>query len=234
MLILVTLVILGAVVFALGFRERWVIGATCPKCLQEAGITMVKVMGIPVFKRITYSQHVHVPPSWSTGTASAPGNIHPRMYTEIFGKECNHKLKRGGYGVTCSFFFLEHVHKDGWFSQGRLYQPRIEVITALYCAFRNVPNKSLARMTYARIDSALPMNNEKRLQEVYRIQGLRESGATSDQEIKEFLPAAFPMYQAIEEIKAFAVRLSNVTSEEEWVSLLHDLDARLQIQSQTE
>lgn len=42
------------------------------------------------------------------------------------------------------------------------------------------------------------------------------------------------MYREIEEIKAFTVRLGNVTSEEEWVSLLRDLDGRLERQAQTE
>jgi len=234
MLVLVILVILGVVVSALGVKERWVISATCPKCLQEAGITMVKIAGIPVFKRTTYSQHVRASPGWSGRMASVPDDIHPRIYAEIFGKKCNHELKRGGFGATSSGFFLGQVCRDGAFFESRLYQPRIEAITALYYAFKNVPNESLARMTYARIDSALPMNNEKRLQEVHQIQEMRGAGSISDQEIKEFFPAAFPMYHAIEEIKASTVRLSNVASEEEWVTLLHDLDGRLEMHAPTE
>jgi len=234
-LIIVAVIILGIVVSPLGVKERWVIGAICPKCLQGAGITVVKIAGIPIFKRTTYSQHVHLPPSWSGRLASVPEDIHPGIYAEIFGKKCKHELKRGGFGVTSSGFFLGNVCRDGAFFESRLYQPRIEAVTALYCAFRNVPNESLARMTYARIDSALPMDNQERLQEVYHIQKMRESGVPmSDKEIGESFPAAFATYQAIEELKAFTVRLSSVASEEEWVSLLRDLDGRLERQVQTE
>jgi len=228
------LVILGVALLVLGFGEFWGISAICPKCLQGACIAMVKVAGIPVFKWTTYSQHIPLSPSWSGRTVSVPGDIHPRMYTEILGKKCSHELKRDGFGASSFGFLLWGMHKDGAFSQRRLYQPRIEAVAALYSAFKNVPSESLARMTYARIDSALPMNDEKRLQEVHQIQKMRESGAISDQEIKEFQPAAFRMYRAIEEIKAFTVRLSDVTSEEEWVSLLHDLDQRLYKEAQTE
>lgn len=234
MLILVVLVILGVVVSALGFREHWVISAVCPKCLQGASITMVKVARMPIFKRTTYSQHVHLSPSWSGRTASVSEGIDPRMYTEILAKECRHEFKRDWFGATTVSFFICGVHKDGGFSERRLYQPRIEAVAALYSVFANVPNKPLARMTYARIDSIVPMSKEGRLQEVHAIRRWRESGGVSDQELQQYYPESFPMSRAIEELELFAARLSNAESEEEWAGLLHDLDGRLEVEGKTQ
>jgi hypothetical protein len=215
---------IGIVVFALSFSEVWHISAICPKCLQGAGITLIKVAGIPVFKWTSYDQYMRLAPSWSGQTFAVPNDIRPGMYVEILGHKCRHKLKRDGFGATIGPFSFLGVHKDGAFSERALYQPRIEAVAALYSAFANVRNVPLAQRTYAKIDSLLPMNREDRLREVHSIRKMLESGGVSEQELKLHYPEAFPMYQAIERLKVFAIRLSTTKSEEQWVGLLRDLD----------
>jgi hypothetical protein len=215
---------IGIVIFALSFSEVWHISAVCPKCLQGAGITLIKVAGIPVFKWTSYDQYMRLSPSWSGQTFAVPNDIRSDMYVEIVGHKCRHKLKRDGFGSTIAPFSFLGVHKDGAFSERRLYQPRIEAVAALYSAFANVRNVPLAQRTYAKIDSILPMNREDRLREVHSIRKLLESGGVSEQELEQHYREAFPMYRAIERLKIFAIRLSTTKSEEQWVGLLRDLD----------
>jgi hypothetical protein len=215
---------IGVLVLALSLSEGWGIGALCPKCLQGAHITLIKVAGIPVFKWTSYDRYMRLSPSWSGQTITVPNDIYPAMYAEILGHKCRHELKKDGFSATIAPFSLLGAHKDGAFSERRLYQPRIEAVAALYIAFANVRNVPLAQRTYAKIDSLLPMNREDRLREVHSIRKMLESGGVSEQELKLHYPEAFPMYQAIERLKVFAIRLSTTKSEEQWVGLLRDLD----------
>ena len=48
----------------------------------------------------------------------------------------------------------------------------------------------------------------------------------SEEEIEEYWPVAFPLFQSIERLKLFTTRLRTVKSEEDWAILLHDVDDR--------
>ncbi len=210
-------IVLGVTFIGLFFSQIWVFGAICPKCLQGASIIQVRVGRVPLFQWTRHERHMHLKLSWLEPTSPIPNEIRPQIYEEIFGERCRHKMKKSEFGASSWA-----SHWDGASFARSLYQPRIEAVAALYSVFHDLPDKRLAQRTYALIDSMLPMDKEKRLYDVQRIGRLRESGRMSDQEIEDNWPVAFPLFQSIEQLKRFTVRLREIRSEEEWMTLLND------------
>lgn len=71
-------------------------------------------------------------------------------YAEIWGRPCEHVVKRGGMGR-----YSMGVIACGSYSDERAFAPRIQAIEALFRLYRRIPDAAQAQATYACIDSLL-------------------------------------------------------------------------------
>ena len=194
--------------------SKWHIGAICTKCLQRASIYEKKIHGLTIYKTIRFENYDRL--LSSSETEPNMPQVSPDLYTEIFGEQCNHVFKRGGYGSTHGL-----VRAVGSFLERKWYRVRLEMIEALYVAYVNTGSKDLARKMYELIDREFPIDDEK----MYRAnQILKQRENIPIDAASNRYPEAAKIAHAMLEFEEIIPRLRQVKTEEQWRQLLSDLD----------
>lgn len=214
-------------------------GAICPICLQRAYISQKKIYKYTIFRSIRLN-HDDVGLYYSNKSDSDLSEITANLYQEIIGQKCKHDFKSLGGGGGNWGFFHRNVHRD--YGSGyikRLYGQRVTAIEALYVAYLKTKNKELAQKTYAMIDSAFPMDEDKlemakdliyngnfnkELSDEEKTKLIRIMKYGEQTEDSEYFAEIFWMARKILEYEIFIPRLKHIQNEQEWIELLSDIE----------
>jgi len=124
------------VAVALGAWTTYDYNLQCTKCLADRHVVVHRLCGIPFFRS-------------SSQLSSRPG------YESIFGQQCQHILRSGGFGRGSVSLFGSRI-VCGTTADGRLLRPRMEAVTMTYYLARRLGAHELARDTFALIDRLMP------------------------------------------------------------------------------
>jgi hypothetical protein len=129
--------------------------AICARCLQHQRGVEHSILGIRYSHREVLTQ--------STGGLMSPAifsgpiaKIDPHIYDEIFGHPCEHCFVRAGF---CRSSF--GVTECGSFGGEGQYRLRDAVTENLYRTYQRLPNRELARATFALLDEVYPLTAGK-------------------------------------------------------------------------
>jgi hypothetical protein len=144
----------AAAILLSGFSNEHYSGI-CTRCVQQ-------VDGVDKFFYGIRYYHHEVLTSGNGDDLMSPAIFGPRIgqteasaYEQIFGKPCEHHIVRTGFCQE-SFDLFSIAYGDGVHPRPPGIDDRLFLIKALFGAFRRVPDKELARASYAMIDQAYP------------------------------------------------------------------------------
>lgn len=172
--------------------------ALCARCLQHQHGVEYSILGL------RYSHHEWL--SQGVGGLMSPAifsphiaPVDPHIYDEIFGRPCQHSFIRAGF---CRSSF--GVTGCGAFGGSDQYGVREALIENLYGAWRRIPDRELARATYAYIEELSPIvTGQSRLE----------------------LSPTFLQFEAQRPDSSLGILMRGlplVTTEAEWAKLLRD------------
>ena len=210
-ILFICLFLVISVILLFGYKT-WDISSVCPKCLQHAYIHKKDVYGLPIYKSIKLRQNPGGIMSSASFSPSIP-DISPKLYTEIFEKECSHEFKRGGFG-----FNTFGLHGDGSFCEWDFFVNRMDFIEAVYIAYSNTKSKKLAKETYRIIDTIFPVED---FEKTARMVVMLNNPQKIDFKKTAFLtPEETKIVNKALQLQQIIPKLKQVKTEEEWEKLI--------------
>ena len=133
--------------------------AICASCLQHAYLHEKKCLGYCYYSRRQLAQRHGGIMSPASFSPSIP-QVDPQLYQEIFGRPCEHRFKKGGFG-RARRTPLGTRYSDGTHNEWHVFLPRLTLVEGIYHCYQATGNASLARETYQVIDELLPVDAEE-------------------------------------------------------------------------
>src|SRR6266498_217352 len=118
----------------------------CVRCLQRVSGRELRVLGVKIHRSRTMNRSsggIMDPATLGSGVPP----VDPAFFEELMGSRCVHVFVLQGKCV-------HSLNLVKCYAGSGQYRSRIETLEELYGLYRRVPNKSLARRTYERINGA--------------------------------------------------------------------------------